>query len=468
VITRIPVLMLLIWPTVVGAQDLDDILAGFYDSENIVTPDDGAGDTGLDDILAGFEEDGALSNPEGDAPPETVLPFKGIFGQRIVANVGGADAPHDAITSLRSQINLSTDIDLASGWRLHAAGHTAYDGAFALNGRQYYTSEFLDAQEAEADIGELFIQGQIGDDLDLKIGRQIVVWGKSDAIRVTDILNPIDMREPGLTDIRDLRLPVTMAKLDYYFGAWNLSAIAIPEIRFNKLPPLGSDFFPGAAPPPEDDYPAIGFGNTEYAAALNGTFKGWDMSLYAASVFNDAPHGVSTAGGPRRRHARLGMIGASANVGVGNWLLKGEVAAFDGLKFMGAPGETFRRVDTMIGFDFNGFSWGTLTLEAANRHILEFDPAISGGPEDARENELELAFRVGTSLMNDKLRLSGVASVLGAHGENGGFRRVDAVYEINDQSELKLGVVDYVSGDKTFFTSIGDKDRIFLKYERQF
>ena len=36
-----------------------------------------------------------------------------------------------------------------------------------------------------------------------------------DNLRVTDVLNPMDLRVPGLTDIDDLRLPVTMIKLDY-------------------------------------------------------------------------------------------------------------------------------------------------------------------------------------------------------------------------------------------------------------
>jgi hypothetical protein len=435
--------LILVWPAFVGAQDLDDVLAGFEGDEGLL-------------LTAGDNQ-----------PADRSSPIQGVFSQAIVANIGGQPPPHDRLSSLRSQLNLSVDFDLPSGWRADASGHLFYDGAFAFNGRDGYTVEYLDAYETEVELGEAFVQGQIVDNLDLKFGRQIVVWGKSDAIRITDILNPIDMREPGLTDIRDLRLPVTMAKLDYYFGDWNLSAMVIPEVRFNKSPVLGSDFFPGVSAPPADDYPTTGFGNPEYAVALNGTFTGWDMSLQAASVFNDAPHVETTPGGPRRRHARLGMVGASANVGVGSWLIKGEVAFLDGLKFMAVPGETFQRIDTLVGFDYNGFSWGTLTLEAANRHILNFDPATLGGPEDARENSVELALRIGTSLMNDKLRLNGVVSALGLHGEIGGFRRIDASYELSDQSKLKFGIVDYVSGAGAFFKKIGNRDRIYLKFERQ-
>ncbi len=65
----------------------------------------------------------------------------------------------------------------------------------------------------------------------------------SDTLRVLDVLNPLDNREPGRADIEDLRRPVTMVKLDWHIGRnWRLTGIAIPEIRFDDLPALGTDF----------------------------------------------------------------------------------------------------------------------------------------------------------------------------------------------------------------------------------
>lgn len=457
------------------SQDLDDILAGFDDPLNsgVAAVDPGASDT-LSDVLAGFEQSGAAPLTSDQTAAEFELtseqPFRisGILAQRIVANIGGQAAPHDGLSSLRSQLNLTADFTLPGSWRGRVAGHGFFDTAFGVNGRLNYPTAFLDIYESDLELGEAYVQGALSPDLDLKLGRQIVVWGKSDMLRVTDILNPLDKREPGLTDIRDLRLPVTMAKLDFYFGNWNFSAMAIPETRFNKMPVFGSDFFPGAGPAPVDDQPGEGFGSTEYALALNGTFTGWDLSLYGASVFNDAPHAVATSAGLRRRHARLSMAGASANIGAGNWLLKGEAAMLDGLQFLNAPGRSFSRLDMLVGFDYTGFSWGTVTMEAANRHILGFDPVIAGGPEDARKDDFEIALRAATSLMNDRLDLSAVVSVQGVHGENGGFQRLEASYDISDQAKVKFGGVNYVSGNKVFFQNIGDNDRVYAKFEFRF
>lgn len=182
-----------------------------------------------------------------------------------------------------------------------------------------------------------YLQGKITDSLDIKTGRQIVVWGKSDNIRATDILNPLDLRVPGTTDIEDLRLPVCMTKVDYYLGDWSLSAIAVHEHRFNKLPEFGSDFFTQDAPLPHESIPADTFENTEYAASLNGIFTGWDIAFYYADYYEDTPYlKISSVGGlplAELRHAHQTMAGADFNITFGNFLLKSEAAWFKGVRF---------------------------------------------------------------------------------------------------------------------------------------
>jgi len=55
--------------------------------------------------------------------------------------------------------------------------------------------------------------------------------------------------------------------------------------------------------------------------------------------------------------------------------------------------------------------------------------------------------------------------MLGTHGENGGFQRLEANYELSDQARVKIGGVNYVSGNKAFFQTIGDNDRVYAKFE---
>ena len=62
------------------------------------------------------------------------------------------------------------------------------------------------------------------------------------------------------------------------------------------------------------------------------------------------------------KHARIKMYGAAVNVASGNWLIKGETALFDGLKFANLSEETKSRFDLMLGAEYSGFTDTTLSF----------------------------------------------------------------------------------------------------------
>ncbi len=168
------------------------------------------------------------------------------------------------------------------------SGHGFYDAAYAIQGREQYTASLLDEYEQELEFDEVYVEGSLTSSLDVKIGRQVVVWGKADNLRVTDILNPLDNRVRGMVDIKYKRLPVTMSKLDYYTGDWNLSTILVNEIRFDKNPVYNCDFYPGARPAvPEKKPTNFSLDTQQLGLAVNGIFSGWDLSFYQAWVYDN-------------------------------------------------------------------------------------------------------------------------------------------------------------------------------------
>lgn len=464
-------------------QSLDDVLKGFEDKPPSAPPAGKDAASPLDKDLEGFDEPpakkgGKTQSKPGESKasepfPPRWLRLGGGVSQDVSYNYAH-DAPrtgetdHRGLSGLRSRIDLEADVGFSKDWRARLTGYGFYDWAYRINGRDGYTEEFLDEYESDADVGDAYIQGRLLSNFDVKLGRQIVVWGKSDSIRITDVLNPLDLRLPGRTDIEDLRLPVTMSKADLFLGKWNLSAIAVHEIRFNKLPVFGSDFYTAPGPLPREDEPEEGFDDTEYAVALNGRFSGWDLSFHGAYIFDDQAHLEMTPQGPRRRHGRLWMGGAAANVALGNWLLKGEAAYFRGLEFFAAPGETFARLDTLAGVEYSGFRDTTISFEAANRHLFGFDARVESPPDGALENDFQTAIRVSQKYFNDTLEVMFLASTFGVTGKYGGFQRLQAVYDWSDSIEIMAGVINYMSGDTQRFSGVGDNDRFFARIRYRF
>lgn len=80
------------------------------------------------------------------------------------------------------------------------------------------------------------------DDFDIRLGKQYVVWGVLEGNRVTDEINPIDFRELTLPNLLDYRIPLWTAKVDYYRDEATYQFLWIPELKFHKPAPGGSEW----------------------------------------------------------------------------------------------------------------------------------------------------------------------------------------------------------------------------------
>lgn len=413
-----------------------------------------AADGSLDDVLGGFDDAApTVTTPsieEAKEPKQLsgALTLSTAYNYARHSPVTNSQDDYRGLSRLRVKLNLEHDYGFSANWRSRVTGYGYYDLAYQINGRDDYTDKVLDECESEIELGEAWVQGKLNKQTDLKLGRQIVAWGKSDNIRITDLINPMDNRDPGMTDIEDLRLPLAMARLDYYVGDWGITALAIPEIRFNKTPPYGSDFYPMATPMPNEAIPS----GTEYGLAANGIFSGWDLSLYWASLYDDNPTLVNA----QLEHRRIKMLGSALNVAIDNWLLKAEAAHLQDLSDNSLPNDRFNRTDTLLGVEYSGFRDTTLSLEIANRHPHH----------QAVNDEWQTALRYKGDFMHARLHLLAVASLFGESLDEGGFGRYSAAYDLADGLTLTGGVVTYHSGSKFPFGMYGENDRVFvdLKY----
>ena len=452
------------------ADELESLLGGFDDEASSGT------DKELEGLLGGFSGQEAEQRdvlPESEPLLPEWLTLQGSLSLQSTVNFAhNAPQPgqpdYRGLSMFRGHGELIADAAF-SKWKARLGTTAFYDAAYWMNGqRDLYTDEYLGEYENELELNEAYLKGSLSGNADLKLGRQIVVWGKSDNLRVTDILNPLDRRYPGMLDIRYLRLPVTMTRLDYFWESWNINAMLIHEPRFDKLPVYNGEFFPSTRPPPNLETQDWSWDNQQAGVALNGIFSGWDLSFYAASVFQERAHAeIDPAGIPYLIHDRATMLGTAANVVLGSWLLKGEAAYWDGLKYTNA-GDQKSRFDILAGLDYMGFAETTVSFEIANRHIIDYDPLLENLPDGQKEDWTQYAFRFVKDFMNDTLHLTFVLSSFGLLGAEGGFERLQLDYDVSDSITLTGGVVFYESGDYPGFQDIGSNDRLLFEFEYRF
>lgn len=459
---------------VVTGQELDDILSGFDTVPESQEAEQNSGE--LDELFSGFDDSPATETVQDTADSRMIPEWLELNGR--IGITGSMNFAHDApeegaadfrgLSMLRTTVGLESEMRLGE-WQVKISGHGFYDAAYSIQGRDQYSDTLLDNYETELEFDDVYLLGSLTSNLDIKTGRQVVVWGKSDNVRVTDILNPLDNRLPGMVDIKNRRLPVTMTKLDYYTGDWNLSGIMIHEVRFSENPVCNSDFYPGKAPLPPEITPSFSFDNQQYGLALNGIFSGWDLSLYSAWVFDDRAHITQDIyDNLYREHSRIFMAGLTGNIALGNWLLKGEAAWLDDLEFSNLPDQKVSRLDLMGGIEYTGFSETLLSLEVVNRHLMDFDERLRLSPDIAQEDSMQTVLTYVRDFVHDTIQLKILLSIFGTHGEDGAFERFQLDYDLLDALTLTGGVIFYQSADEGALSQIEDNDRLFFELNYEF
>ena len=467
-------------------DDLDDLMGGFDDDfdVSIIEDDEDAGAPGWLVAIPGGEWAWENVDVSGSIASAAVWSY---LSRTVADSVGGGRrTDYDGLSRLDLDGMLQVDVQLPSEWQARAELLGWYDFSYHIRGRDKFNGAVLDVYEWQVDSGEAYVAGPITEKFDLTIGRKVVNWGRSDTFRVVDVVNPLDNKEPGLVDIEDLRRPRAMVKLDYQSGPWSGQFLVIPEHRYDRNAPPGSDFIPdiftagpggglgGGAPIDDrDDWT----GTPNFAAKFDGRFSGWDFSVYGAYI-DESSRVVDLQGTQLKAEAnRYGMVGAAGNITRGAFLFKAEMAYLMGIRtyrFAVLPGPPFfnflneerDRLDTMVGIEWYGPDQLTVAVEVVNRHLFDHPGGTTGTRELVAADQFETAVRVTRPFFRERLDITLLGSVLGERAQDGGLFRASAEYEVTDSLKVEGGWLVFFDGPRLGPGAFDSNDRVYgeLKY----
>jgi len=118
---------------------------------------------------------------------------------------------------------------------------------------------------------ELYLDAAIpfdsGAELGFRIGRQQVVWGRTDLFRVLDVINPVDFSRNNIYDeLEDIRIPMGIFNMEYRLGATG----AFEDLNFQGIYKF-ENFRPNELGQGGEPYAILGAGN--FFRAMNNC---WD------------------------------------------------------------------------------------------------------------------------------------------------------------------------------------------------
>ncbi|WP_321390018.1 DUF1302 family protein [uncultured Desulfuromusa sp.] len=188
-------------------------------------------------------------------------------------------SPNDSLTSrAKLRLELATELDWLYGF-------------FSADAEKNWEI----ASETGVDLQEAWIE-HVADNWDLRIGRQIIIWGKADGIQVTDMISPPDYTESITRDLDEIRMPVDAAKFRWLGDSLDTELIWIPVFKAAIRPsgdnPWAVQSDDSAAVTVYSDSteePDTTLENSEIALKVSGYLSGLDIAASAFYTWDDSP-----------------------------------------------------------------------------------------------------------------------------------------------------------------------------------
>lgn len=311
---------------------------------------------------------------------------------------------------------------------------------------------------------------------DLRVGRQIVVWGKADGIQILDIVSPMDLSEFLTQDFIDIRIPVEAVKFRLLGTRVNLELIWLPGFSPAVFAPPESPWtpeleFPDSLTVNVNDpvLPDKKLSGSEFFGKLAMNLPGFDLALSGFYTWDD--YGVfrrTLSSGPegdildmQLEYFRVWGAGIEFAIPVKTFVLRGEVAFAGGRRFeagdIALPDIEKNTIDYIVGVDWMPGSNWLISLQVTDQYILEHESAIEQGPHNVLMtlNISKRFFRETLSVMN--------YSYVGIT-DRGLFNHFRLDYALTDELHVVSGV-DILSGKKGIFGLFRGNSQVFLGFK---
>jgi len=326
--------------------------------------------------------------------------------------------------------------------------------------------------------------------MDLRIGKQQIIWGKADGMFITDIVSPKDLGEFLLRDFDEIRTGITSLKANYYLGDNTLEMVWIPTFTPTIMPDETSIWsripeFPLPITIDESQKEITGrLENSEGFIKFSGMSSLLDYEIMAGIMWDDDPTlhitPIVTVDNPIPSglmlspiHHQLTLAGGSFSSELGGVILRGEGAYYMGKQFsalnpnqMDLPTSLLEKdyAHYLIGTDF---SIGTtrFSTQFIQRAILDYDDLIV-----QEELDNTMTFLANRTFLQETLTLQ-LFGYVGLNNEDA-LIRPSLTYDLADGFEILAGANIFVKNEESetagLFGHYDENDMVYVKVKYSF
>jgi hypothetical protein len=347
-----------------------------------------------------------------------------------------------------------------------------------------YTRRLGFGDRIDAELRELFVQGRVGPAW-LRIGKQQIVWGQADGLKLLDVVNPQNFDEFILPVFEDSRIPLWTLDVEVPIDDAQLQLFWIPDPTTHDIPPLDGVFaftaprLVGEWPPPgvalriEDvDRPDDPLRDSDVGARLSGFWKGWDLTANALWHYDDILIPFRTidlsSGAPQVRVApgfrRTPVLGGSASNAFGNLTVRGEMAAHLDRWFptddVADRDGVVRTTDVgwVLGLDWYGFPDTLLSAQLFQSFLTDHRPGVI---RDRLDNSVTVLAR--RTFRHETLTLETIW--IQSINDGDGLVRPRVEYAVRDDLQVWMGFDVFYGTRDGIYGEFDENDRFVIGFE---
>lgn len=309
--------------------------------------------------------------------------------------------------------------------------------------------------------------------LDLRVGRQVVVWGRADKLNPTDSFATRDLTLLT-TDDEEQRLGTATLQATFNFGDFRLISVWQPEWRRPgyPIPPLAGLVL-------QEQDPADSW--QQFGLKLDRSGGSVDWSISYASVYDRFPDLSVVGAGPGGAtiglaHNRIHVVGADLATTVGSVGLRAE-AAYTRTKDDGGTDPTVKNATLygVLGVEYSPLENLTVNVQYLYRHVFDFVAPASVADPNTQALALQLgllsnqmqadqhgaSIRVGYKLLHETLEPE--LAFVGYATGGGWLVRPKVTYALTDGIKLITGATFFGGPAQSFFGRLHDTSSFFLE-----
>lgn len=311
---------------------------------------------------------------------------------------------------------------------------------------------------------------------DIRIGQQIVAWGRADGINPTDNLTPRNYRVM-LPLEEDQRFGIAALKIDRALtDAWTLSTFVSPFFTPSRIPVVTGNYSI------VEERPARTFDNTEIGVRLDRTGTGLDGSVSFYRGYNLLPNFRGAVSSPStlvEYYDKVNVIGADIAANLDRFGLRAEVA-YSHPESSGTPNSRLPQWFYVIGADRTFSETLNVNVQLVGRHIEAYrDPAVQTDPTLAGTGTINaiinnqqsqtsygISSRISDRWYNDTVSVELLLYVGLTRSDT--YLRPLITYAIDDHAQVMCGAEIYHGSDNSLFGRLAKNSGPFIELRYNF